>query len=68
MECYYRLLERFGGNKGNPTELNLYKDGEAILKWVRENTKFSKEQIIIYERSLGSGVAVELGIQIYFLV
>ena len=57
----------FGGNKGNPTEKNLYKDGEAILKWVRENTKFSKNQIIIYGESLGSGVAVELGIRYSFL-
>jgi len=57
----------FGGNKGKPTEKNLYKDGEAILKWVKNNTKFSKNQIILYGESLGSGVAVELGIRYSFL-
>ena len=57
----------FGGNKGNPTENNLYKDGEAVLKWVSKNTKFTNEQIVIYGESLGSGVAVELGIKYKFL-
>ncbi len=57
----------FGGNKGNPTELNLYKDGEAALKWVLKNTNFQKNQIVIYGESLGSGVAVELGTKYNFL-
>ena len=57
----------FGGNKGIPTENNLYKDGEAVLKWVSKNTKFTKKQIVIYGESLGSGVAVELGIKYHFL-
>ena len=30
----------FGGNKGTPTEKNLYKDGESVLKWVSKNTLF----------------------------
>ena len=57
----------FGGNKGKPTEKNLYKDGEAVLRWVSENTKFRKDQIIVYGESLGSGVAVELGVRYKFL-
>jgi Carboxylesterase type B len=57
----------FGGNKGNPTEINLYKDGEAALKWVLKNTNFVKDQIVIYGESLGSGVAVELGTKYNFL-
>ncbi len=57
----------FGGNKGNPTEANLYKDGEAVLKWVSKNTNLNRDQIIIYGESLGSGVAVELGIKYSFL-
>ena len=35
----------FGGNKGNPTEKNLYKDGEAVLKWISANTSFDKKKI-----------------------
>ncbi len=57
----------FGGNQGNPTEANLYKDGEAVLKWVSQNTNLKKDQIVIYGESLGSGVAVELGIKYHFL-
>ena len=57
----------FGGNKGKPTETNLYKDGEAVLKWIKENTDFKKKQVILYGESLGSGVAVELGIKYSFL-
>ena len=57
----------FGGNKGTPPEKNLYKDGEAVLKWVSKNTNFTKDQIVIYGESLGSGVAVELGTRYNFL-
>ena len=39
----------FGGNKGSPTEKNLYKDGEAVLKWVSKNTLFTKKKIVVYE-------------------
>ncbi len=57
----------FGGNKGKPTEANFYKDGEAVLKWIKKNTDFTFKQIVIYGESLGSGVAVELGIKYEFL-
>ena len=57
----------FGGNNGRPSEKNLYKDGEAVLKWVSKNTNFTKDQIVIYGESLGSGVAVELGTRYSFL-
>ena len=57
----------FGGNKGKPTENNLYKDGEAVLKWVSKNTNFNHNQIVVYGESLGTGVAVELGTKYKFL-
>ena len=57
----------FGGNKGNPTEKNLYKDGEAVLRWISANTEFKHNQIILYGESLGSGIAVELGVKYDFL-
>ena len=50
----------FSGNKGFPTEQNLYKDAEASIKWLNEQ-KISNNKIILYGESLGSGVAVELG-------
>ena len=45
----------------------MYNDGEAVLKWVSKNTNFTKDQIVIYGESLGSGVAVELGTKYNFL-
>ena len=50
----------FSGNKGSPTEQNLYKDAKAAIKWLNEQ-KINNNQIILYGESLGSGVAVELG-------
>jgi len=49
----------FSGNKGSPTEKNLYQDAEAAIKWLNEQ-KIDNKQIILYGESLGSGVAVEI--------
>ena len=49
----------FSGNKGSPTEKNLYQDAKAAIKWLNEQ-KIENEQIILYGESLGSGVAVEI--------
>ena len=49
----------FSGNKGSPTEKNLYKDAEAAIKWLNKKN-VSNNQIIIYGESLGTGVAVEM--------
>ena len=50
----------FSGNKGSPTENNLYTDAEAAIKWLN-GEGIINSQIILYGESLGSGVAVELG-------
>tara|TARA_E500000178_G_C17017181_1_gene753623 strand:+ start:1213 stop:2016 length:804 start_codon:yes stop_codon:yes gene_type:complete len=50
----------FSGNKGEPTEQNLYNDAKKTIEWL--NTKGVKNKnIILYGESLGTGVAVELG-------
>tara|TARA_Y100000996_G_C22402785_1_gene593827 strand:- start:65 stop:865 length:801 start_codon:yes stop_codon:yes gene_type:complete len=50
----------FSGNKGSPTEKNLYEDAEAAIKWLNEK-KIKNDKIILYGESLGTGVAVEMG-------
>ncbi len=50
----------YSGNRGYPTEINLYKDGEAAINWLEKFTETKKENIILYGESLGSAVAVEL--------
>ena len=57
----------FSGNDGNPTEDNLYLDGNATIDWVLKNTKFKIEDIVNYGESLGSGVAVQLNLKYEFL-
>jgi len=56
----------YSGNKGSPTEKNLYEDAESALKWVENNTQVKKSNLIIYGESLGTGVAVELGTRYKF--
>ena len=49
----------FSGNKGKPTEKNLYHDAEQAVKWLKAKGLDNKN-IILYGESLGTGVAVEL--------
>ena len=53
----------YSGNDGKPTEKNLYIDGLSAVNWVLKNTLYKKSDIILYGESLGSGIAVELGIK-----
>ncbi len=57
----------YSGNQGNPSEINLYLDGNATINWVIENTTFNIKDIINYGESLGSGVAVDLNLRYNFL-
>ena len=50
----------FSGNKGKPTEKNLYRDADESVKWLNNQGVISKN-IILYGESLGTGVATKLG-------
>jgi len=50
----------FSGNKGKPTEKNLYRDADESVKWLNNQGVIGKN-IILYGESLGTGVATELG-------
>lgn len=45
----------YGKSSGRPSEAGLYADGEAAYDWLRR--RIPVDQIFIYGRSLGSGVA-----------
>ena len=49
----------FSGNKGQPNEINLYKDAESAIKWLKMKG-INEKNIILYGESLGTGVAVEI--------
>ena len=56
----------YSGNKGYPSELNLYKDGESVINWIKSSTSTKNENIVLYGESLGTGVAVELATRYSF--
>jgi alpha/beta superfamily hydrolase len=45
--------------KGSPTEQGLYSDARSAVEWLEKNN-ISKNKIILYGESLGTGVAVEV--------
>tara|TARA_B100000029_G_scaffold273994_1_gene268762 strand:+ start:1180 stop:2016 length:837 start_codon:yes stop_codon:yes gene_type:complete len=49
----------FSGNKGKPTEENLYEDARSAVKWL-ESKGIKENNIIIYGESLGTGIATEI--------
>ena len=49
----------FSGNKGKPSEKNLYHDGNRVVEWLNEQG-INKNDIILYGESLGTGVATHL--------
>lgn len=50
----------YGKSEGTPTEKGIYTDGEAALKYATEVLGFSEDQILLFGRSIGSTVAVEI--------
>jgi uncharacterized protein len=49
----------FSGNKGKPTEKNLYHDAQEAVKWLKAQGLEDKD-IVLYGESLGTAVATEL--------
>jgi len=48
----------YGKSNGDPTEEGVYQDGKAIFQYAVEQMGFSKENIIIFGRSIGTAVAI----------
>ena len=49
----------FSGNKGKPSEKNLYYDAKQIIDWLKERG-LDNDDIVLYGESLGTGIATEL--------
>ena len=49
----------FSGNKGKPTEENLYYDAKQTIDWLKAQG-LNNKNIILYGESLGTGVVTEL--------
>ncbi|MGJ4748407.1 alpha/beta hydrolase [Leptospira sp. SA-E8] len=64
---YSALLVEYAGfglsKDYSPNEFKLYDDSEKIIKYVQNKYSFSKKKTILWGRSLGSGVALELSLR-----
>jgi uncharacterized protein len=50
----------YGKSSGTVSEKGFYQDAEAAFQYLINERKISSKQIVVYGRSIGSGVAVEL--------
>lgn len=50
----------YGKSEGDPSEEGIYLDGEAIYQHAVERMGFSKENIILFGRSIGTAVAINI--------
>jgi len=50
----------YGLSTGTPSEANAYQDARAAYKYLTQTLNVPPEQVILYGRSLGGGVATEL--------
>lgn len=48
----------FGKSSGRRTETRLYNDAQTVYRWLR--SRYEEERIVLYGRSLGSGIAARL--------
>lgn len=54
----------FGESDGSPNEQGLYKDAQAVWRYLTESRGVPGDQIILFGRSLGGAVAIELATRV----
>ena len=50
----------YGKSDGKPFESGVLEDGEAAHRWLAERAGIAPDQVVLYGRSLGGAVAVDL--------
>lgn len=53
----------YGKSEGSPSESGVLADARAARKWLAEREQISESEIVLYGRSLGGGVMVDLAAQ-----
>ncbi|CAB4061395.1 ABHD13 [Lepeophtheirus salmonis] len=62
LKCNVLLLEYrgYGQSDGAPSEEGLYKDAQAALDYLKQRSDIHSSKIVIFGRSLGGAVAIDL--------
>ena len=53
----------YGKSEGSPSERGIYADGEAALAYLKETHAVDTRRLVLFGRSLGSTVAIELAMR-----
>lgn len=54
----------YGNSTGKPSEEGVYADAEAVYRWLRETKQAAAADIVIFGRSLGGAVGIELATRV----
>ena len=54
----------YGRSDGKPGEQGLYQDARAAWRYLVDQRGFSPDQVIVFGRSLGAGVATQLAVEV----
>ena len=57
---FFFSFYRYGESQGIPSEAGLYLDSEAALQWLRNRADIDPTRLVLFGRSLGGGVAIDL--------
>ena len=60
LNCFIFDYRGYGDSQGKPSEEGTYLDAMAAFKWLTEEMKIPADNIIIFGRSLGGTIAVQL--------
>jgi fermentation-respiration switch protein FrsA (DUF1100 family) len=50
----------YGQSSGRPSEMGIYRDGEAAMRWLVEEAGIAPADIVLFGRSMGGAVAARL--------
>jgi uncharacterized protein len=53
----------YGKSEGTPSEQGIYLDGDAAYRYLAEEKKYAPERIVLFGRSLGGAVAIEVSLR-----
>ena len=63
LNLFYFDYQGYGRSEGKPSEQNTYDDGLAAYDYVKSRNDVDPERIVLYGRSLGGGIAIDVAVR-----